>query len=387
MPEVRWIKIVTDIFDNRKIRQIEKMPEGDAIIVIWLKLLCLAGKVNDEGFICLTEEVPYTEDMLATEFNKPIQIVKLALVTFQKFGMIEVIDSVYKVSSWEKYQNVDGLEKIREQTRLRVAKHRETKRLKMDSQICSYCGGVATGYDHILAIARGGTDTDSNKVPCCKLCNQIKNDKPLVDFLNNNRERINDDLVTGNSKLRRFVTLCNVTDRYEVTHCNETDKEEDIDIEKDTDSETEKEREKEIDFVEKKNKQKKADPVSEFEPLLSEYLWTEEMKDTVRDWIRYKAERNEYYKPTSRKTLLKQVDKSITHHGETAVEEAILNAMANNYQGMGLERISTNSGGRKQTKNTGETKEEYLNRMAKEWGYTPEGENDFTGNTEIIDAD
>lgn len=272
MADVRWIKIVTDIFDNRKIRQIEKMPEGDAIIVIWLKLLCLAGKVNDEGFICLTEEVPYTEDMLATEFNKPIQIVKLALVTFQKFGMIEVIDSVYKVSSWEKYQNVDGLEKIREQTRERVSRYRERKKLE-----------------------------------------------------------------------------CNVTSNATVTHCNETDKEEDIDIEKDTDSETEKEREKEIDFVEKKNKQKKSDPVSEFEPLLSEYLWTEEMKDTVRDWIRYKTERNEYYKPTSRKTLLKQVDKAITHHGETAVEEAILNAMANNYQGMGLERISTNSGGRKTT--------------------------------------
>ncbi|WP_202905980.1 phage replisome organizer N-terminal domain-containing protein, partial [Clostridium botulinum] len=47
--EVKWIKIVTDIFDDEKILLIENMPEADSIIVIWFKLLCLAGKMNNSG--------------------------------------------------------------------------------------------------------------------------------------------------------------------------------------------------------------------------------------------------------------------------------------------------------------------------------------------------
>lgn len=125
MAEVKWIKIATEVFDNRKIKQIEVMPEGDSILVIWFKLLCLAGNINDKGLIYFTKEVPYTEEMLATQFSRPLMTVKLALETFRRFGMIEVIDNLLYVSSWEKYQNIEGMEKIKEQTKKRVAKHRQ----------------------------------------------------------------------------------------------------------------------------------------------------------------------------------------------------------------------------------------------------------------------
>ena len=39
MADVKWIKLAVDMFDNRKIRQIETLPDGDGIIVIWVKLL------------------------------------------------------------------------------------------------------------------------------------------------------------------------------------------------------------------------------------------------------------------------------------------------------------------------------------------------------------
>ena len=90
MADVKWIKMATDIFDNRKIRQIECLPDGDAIIVIWMKLLCLAGNINDMGYVYFTKEIPYTEQMLATQFNKPLATVQLALRTFEQFRMIEV---------------------------------------------------------------------------------------------------------------------------------------------------------------------------------------------------------------------------------------------------------------------------------------------------------
>ena len=128
--EVKWIKIVTDVFDNRKIRMIEAMPDGDALIVIWFKLLTLAGQVNEGGMLVITADIPYTEQLLANQFGRPISTVQLALRTFEQLGMIEVVDDIIRVSNWERYQNVDGMDKIREQTRNRVAKYRENKRLE-----------------------------------------------------------------------------------------------------------------------------------------------------------------------------------------------------------------------------------------------------------------
>ena len=128
MASVKWIKIVTDVFDNRKIRQIELMPDADAILVIWFKILCLAGTVNESGLLIITKDIPYNDEMLANQFNRPVNTIRLALDTFQKFGMIERVDDVLCVSNWEKYQSVETLDRIREQTRLRVAKHREKQK-------------------------------------------------------------------------------------------------------------------------------------------------------------------------------------------------------------------------------------------------------------------
>ena len=128
MSNVKWIKVMTDMFDNRKIKQIEQLPDGDSIIVIWVKLLCLAGNVNECGFVFFTKEIPYTDEMMATEFNRPVSTIRLALQTFQRFGMVEIINDVIKISNWENYQNVDGMDKLREQTRKRVAKYREKQR-------------------------------------------------------------------------------------------------------------------------------------------------------------------------------------------------------------------------------------------------------------------
>lgn len=130
MSEVKWIKLSTHMFEDEKIRLIETMPDSDTILVIWIKLLSQAGKTNASGYIYLNENIPYTDEMLSTIFNRPLSTVRLALKTFQQFGMIDISDDHFiSIENWEKHQNVAGLEKIREQTRQRVAKHREKKQL------------------------------------------------------------------------------------------------------------------------------------------------------------------------------------------------------------------------------------------------------------------
>jgi len=128
MADIKWIKIVTDIFDDEKILLIESMPEADAMIVIWFKLLCLAGKTNNSGVFMMTERLYYTDEMLSTIFRRNINTIRLALKTFEGFGMIEVVNNIITIPKWDKHQNIDGLDKIREQTRKRVALYRENQK-------------------------------------------------------------------------------------------------------------------------------------------------------------------------------------------------------------------------------------------------------------------
>lgn len=129
MAEVKWIKITTGLFSDEKIMLIEQMPEADTLLVVWFKLLCMAGRENNSGvFIMNGTRMPYTDEMLATIFRRPINTVRLALSTFEAFGMIEVDDGIISIPNWEKHQNIDGLDKIRENTRKRVQKHRENQK-------------------------------------------------------------------------------------------------------------------------------------------------------------------------------------------------------------------------------------------------------------------
>lgn len=129
MADVRWIKIVTDIFDDEKILLIESLPEADAIIVIWFKLLCLAGKQNNQGVFLLNNRIAYTDEMLATIFRRNIATVRLALSTFENFGMIEIIDGVITIPNWSKHQSLDQLEKKREYMRNYMAERRNEQKV------------------------------------------------------------------------------------------------------------------------------------------------------------------------------------------------------------------------------------------------------------------
>lgn len=135
MAEVKWIKMATNIWDNRKIVQIESLPDGDTIIVIWLKLLCLAGTTNDSGMVYFTKEIPYTEQMLSTLFNRPLATIQFALKVFQEFEMISIIDDFLQISNWKKYQNIEGMDKIREQNRIRKQNQRERQKIMIEQDM------------------------------------------------------------------------------------------------------------------------------------------------------------------------------------------------------------------------------------------------------------
>ena len=126
--ELKWIKLCTNIFDDEKIALIESMPDADSIIVIWFKILCLAGKQNNCGVLMLSDRIPYTEEMLATIFRRPISTVRLALTTFESFGMIAIVNGTITIPNWEKHQAVDAVERYKEQARERALNYRQRQK-------------------------------------------------------------------------------------------------------------------------------------------------------------------------------------------------------------------------------------------------------------------
>lgn len=128
MADVKWIKIVTDIFDDEKMLMIETLPSADGIIVVWFKLLALAGKTNNSGVFMFNERVPYTDEMLAAIFRRDVKLIRMALQTFEDFGMIEIVDNVITIPNWSKHQTLDAYERQKERDRLKKQKKRAAQK-------------------------------------------------------------------------------------------------------------------------------------------------------------------------------------------------------------------------------------------------------------------
>ena len=165
LAEVKWIKIVTDVFDDEKVLLIETLPDADSIIVIWFKLLCLAGKQNNGGVFLMGGRIPYTDEMFATIFRRPLNTVRLALRTFQEYGMVDIIDSTVTIPHWEKHQSLDAYEQSKEKTRQRVAAHRERQKALIESNVTSNVteGVTVTDCNAIDKIRKEEIRTDKNR--------------------------------------------------------------------------------------------------------------------------------------------------------------------------------------------------------------------------------
>ncbi|KGH67059.1 replication protein [Oenococcus oeni IOEB_C23] len=158
MAEISWIKLKTTMFDDEKVRLIQSMPESDAILLIWIRLLILAGKTNDDGLIYIQRNMPYTDETLATLFNKPLNVIRLAITTLSKFDMIDTNESgVIAITNWEKHQNIDGLAKVREQSRIRMQKSRAKKK-EIESSLLIIDKGKGNVTQRVTQ--RDGTDID-----------------------------------------------------------------------------------------------------------------------------------------------------------------------------------------------------------------------------------
>jgi predicted phage replisome organizer len=132
MADVKWIKLNVDMFDDEKIKIIQAMPDGDSLLVVWIKLITLAGKTNDGGYIYISDNIPYTEEMLSVIMNKPLATIRLALQTFTHLQMLDTDTKGIYLVNFDKHQSYDKLEKIKEQNRERQARFKEKRRMLLE---------------------------------------------------------------------------------------------------------------------------------------------------------------------------------------------------------------------------------------------------------------
>ena len=175
MADIKWIKLKVGMFNDDRIKVIQAMPEGDALIVIWIRMLILAGISNAEGYLMISENLPHTEDMLATIFNKPLSVVRLALKTFETFGMVEACNEGIFITDFAAEQG-EKMQDIREYNRIKKAESRERtkqKRLEMS---------LAGKIDSQLNVNDKSMTSQGNMSTCQDT--DIEEDKDII--INNN---------------------------------------------------------------------------------------------------------------------------------------------------------------------------------------------------------
>lgn len=124
MYDVKYVKLIVGARNGKSMKQLKSLPEGEKMALLWYEIMQLAGEVNERGFLYYDNDFPYTEEMLGVELGYDTKFIKYALGCLQRLNMISIIDNVYYLTNWEKYQNVESLEKLKERRKLYMREYR-----------------------------------------------------------------------------------------------------------------------------------------------------------------------------------------------------------------------------------------------------------------------
>lgn len=292
---VQWIKLIVGMFDGESFKKIKRARIGgekfrDKLTAVWFELMDFAGKCNHHGALINSREIPFVSmDDIAAMIDREPDELQLCIQFFINEGMIEIVDDVYLLSNWAKYQNTEGLEKIREQKRLSQAKWRAKKK----------------------ALAAGSNEAE---IP-------VENNdvEPGVD---------------GNvdSTVDSFPLISNISTSTDSNTLNSSN------IEGGMEGEPECTPQPALPIEKGKKGRKKAEivqPTADY----SDTGFSVQLIDQVEQWLKYKTERRDAYQPTGLQSLITQIKNNVQKHGEAAVIALISECMAANYKGIIFEKL------------------------------------------------
>lgn len=131
MNEVFWVRLFCAGFEDPRWLAIEQLPDADAVQIIYVRMVMLAGRSNADGLLLLHESLPYDVVTLAAVLRRSVPIVQFALTTLERFRFIEVVDNIIAVTDWESMQATTELGRLaarREKDRVRKQMERAERR-------------------------------------------------------------------------------------------------------------------------------------------------------------------------------------------------------------------------------------------------------------------
>ena len=86
-----WLKLKEDFFEDKMIRYLRKLPDGNAIVIVFLKMQLKSLKT--EGFIKYDGILPTCEDELALILDEDVNLVKFTITALERVGAVERWDN------------------------------------------------------------------------------------------------------------------------------------------------------------------------------------------------------------------------------------------------------------------------------------------------------
>lgn len=85
-----WLKLKENFFEEKQIKYLRSLPDGDKIVIAYLKMQLKSLKT--EGFIKYDSILPSNIDELAMVLDENTNIIKLMIGALQKVNAVEILD-------------------------------------------------------------------------------------------------------------------------------------------------------------------------------------------------------------------------------------------------------------------------------------------------------
>lgn len=129
---IQWFKVESNIFSNRKIQIVLKLPEGDTYFRVWMQLIALAVECNNKGRLEIGENNPMTIQNFSKIMGKSNKKIEKILEKFLELEMLVKEGETFLIKNWDKYRSIEKYEKYQKQGRERQRRYRERHKSEIE---------------------------------------------------------------------------------------------------------------------------------------------------------------------------------------------------------------------------------------------------------------
>lgn len=129
MKALRWFQTKVGLFQDPRMMYLLNQPHGDSYFVIWFYLKDLAGMINDDGYIYVSEGQAMPTELLARQLRRRKAFVERVLDVFEQIDLISRDETgLMRIVPWDEIQSFSRDEKKRSDARDRMRRYRQRQR-------------------------------------------------------------------------------------------------------------------------------------------------------------------------------------------------------------------------------------------------------------------